>query len=182
MSITIRLAENNDIPHIAELIPLSARKLQATYYSSAQIEGALGTVFAVDSQLIIDGTYFVAEASGQIVGCGGWSQRHTLFGGDSAKADSQDLLLDPTQDPARIRAFFVHPDWSRRGIGTRIMQACEDAAIQAGFKAIELVATLAGEALYTAFAYSAIARFEIPLPNDMQMPVVRMTKSLTASI
>ncbi len=124
MSITIHLAQNSDIPHIAELIPLSARKLQATYYSSAQIEGALGTVFAVDSQLITDGTYFVAEAGGQIVGCGGWSQRNTLFGGDRSLADSQDILLNPTQEPARIRAFFVHPDWSRRGIGTMIMKTC----------------------------------------------------------
>ena len=192
MSVTIRLAQNSDIPHIAELIPLSARKLQATYYSSAQIEGALGTVFAVDSQLIIDGTYFVAEACGQIVGCGGWSQRNALFGGDRSLADSQDILLDPTQEEsARIRAFFVHPDWSRRGIGTRIMQTCEDAAIQAGFKKIELVATLAGEPLYTAFDYHAIplcgqrfaiARFEIPLSNGIQLPVVRMKKNLKALI
>jgi len=183
MSITIRLAQNSDIPHIAELIPLSARKLQATYYSSAQIEGALGTVFAVDSQLIIDGTYFVAEACGQIVGCGGWSQRNALFGGDRSLADSQDILLDPTQEEsARIRAFFVHPDWSRRGIGTRIMQTCENAIIESGFKAIELVATLAGEPLYAAFDYHAIARFDIPLSNGMQLPVVRMTKNLKALI
>ncbi len=181
MSITIRLAQNIDIPHITDLIPLSVRKLQAKYYSSSQIEGALGTIFAVDSQLIIDGTYFVAEAGEQIVGCGGWSQRHTLFGGDRSLADSQDLLLDPTQAPARIRNFFIHPDWSRRGIGTRILQASEDAAIQAGFNTFELVATLAGEPLYMAFAYHAIARFEISLPNDMKLPVVRMTKNLTIS-
>ncbi len=118
------MAQNSDIPYIAELIPLSARKLQATNYSSAQIEGALGTVFAVDSQLITDGTYFVAKAGGQIVGCGGWSQRNTLFG-DGALADSQYILLDPIQEEsARIRAFFVHPNWSRRGIGTRMMQTC----------------------------------------------------------
>ena len=181
MFIKIRLAQISDIPHISELILLSARKLQATYYSSAQIEGALGTVFAVDSQLIIDGTYFVAESEsgGQIVGCGGWSQRSTLFGGDNAKEDSQDFLLNPNEDSARIRAFFVHPDWSRRGIGRGMMQACEAAAQRAGFNTFELVATLAGEPLYAAFAYHAHSRFEISLPNGRSLPVVRMTKNLT---
>jgi len=157
MTITIRLAQNRDIRLLEELLPLSARNLQTAYYSSAQIEGALGTVFGVDSQLILDGTYFVAEASDQqIVGCGGWSKRNTLFGSDRAKVASVDELLDPAQAPARIRAFFVHPNWSRRGIGSRIMLSCENAAIQAGFSDIELVATFAGEPLYAKNAYQAI--------------------------
>ncbi len=180
MTLRIRLAQTSDIPRLEELIPLSARRLQAAYYSSEQIEGALGTVFGVDSQLILDGTYFVAEEGGQIVGCGGWSKRNTLFGSDGGKANSEDVLLNPARDPARIRAFFVHPDWSRRGIGSRIIQACEDAAIQARFSTIELVATLAGEPLYAAFAYKAIERFEISLPNGMLLPVVRMAKNLKA--
>lgn len=178
MTITLRLAQDRDIPQLEELIPLSARNLQAAYYSSAQIEGALGKVFGVDSQLILDGTYFVAEANEQIVGCGGWSKRNTLFGSDLAKVASVDELLDPAQAPARIRAFFVHPSWSRRGIGSQIMQACENAAIQAGFNAIELVATLAGEPLYAKNAYQVVTRFELPLPNGLFLPVVRMSKNL----
>jgi len=178
VTITLRLAQNCDIPELEELIPLSARNLQTAYYSPAQIEGALGTIFGVDSQLILDGTYFVAEVNEQIVGCGGWSKRNTLFGSDQAKVASVKRLLDPRQDPARIRAFFVHPDWSRRGIGSQIMQVCENAAVQAGFNAIELVATLAGEPLYSAFGYRVIKRFEVPLPNGLFLPVVGMIKKL----
>lgn len=178
MTITLRLAQDSDIPLLEELIPLSARNLQAVYYSSAQIEGALGTVFGIDTQLILDGTYFVAEVNEQIVGCGGWSKRNTLFGSDRAKVASVDELLDPRKAPARIRAFFVHPNWSRRGIGKRMVQVSENAAIHAGFRVIELVATLAGEPLYSAFGYRAIKRFELPLPNGLFLPVVQMIKNL----
>ena len=155
--------------------------MPAGYYSSEQIEGALGIVFGVDSQLIQDQTYFVAQNNHQIVGCGGWSKRKTLYGGDSGKNNHEDSLLNPDSDSAKIRAFFVHPAWARRGIGSQIMQACELAAGRAGFKDVEIIATLAGEPLYTKFGYQAIELFEIPLPNSQFLPVVRMFKSFARS-
>jgi GNAT superfamily N-acetyltransferase len=192
-SINLRLACLEDIPALAALIPVSARSLQASYYTPAQIEGALGTVFGVDSQLIQDGTYFIAESENQIVGCGGWSKRKTLYGGDSrtvreasacaerlrqrGKNIEEDRLLDPSIDAAKIRAFFVHPAWARRGIGSEIMSRCEMAALDDGFKAIEIIATLAGEPLYQSFGYHLIDRFEIALPNNNVLPVIRMFKN-----
>src|ERR1700690_1792365 len=109
-ALSIRLASAGDIPTLEVLIPLSVRGLQAPFYSPAQMEAALGPVFGVDRQLIGDGTYFVVEDAGQIVGCGGWSRRLAVFGGDRAHAGA-DATLDPARDPARIRAFFVHPGW-----------------------------------------------------------------------
>jgi hypothetical protein len=116
MQIQIRLAHLKDIPALENLIPESARTLQANYYTPAQIEEALGTVFGVETQLIQDQTYFIAENAGQIVGCGGWSKRKTLYGGDQSKTGECDQLLDPNFDPAKIRAFFIHPAWARKGI------------------------------------------------------------------
>jgi GNAT superfamily N-acetyltransferase len=157
---------------------LSARTLQAGDYSPAQIEAAFGPVFGVDRQLIADGTYFVVETNGGIVACGGWSRRKTLFGGDSGRAPGSASLLDPARDAARIRAFFVHPDFARRGAGRLMMTACETAICEAGFTDVEIVATLAGEPLYAAFGYLVSERFEIPLQEDLTLPVVRMRKQL----
>ncbi len=128
----IRTAAFEDVPAISALIDSSVRSLQAEDYSPAQIEGALNSVFGVDSTLISDGTYFVAEADGAIVGCGGWSKRRTLFGGDQSP-DREDSSLDPACDRANIRAFFVHPAWARKGIGSGILAACEEAAVKSGF-------------------------------------------------
>jgi GNAT superfamily N-acetyltransferase len=171
----LRVATLADVPALQELIPLSARTLQAPYYTPSQIEGALGTVFGVDTQLIADGTYFIVEESSALAGCGGWSKRRTLFGGD-AMARREDSLLDPQMDAARVRAFFVHPAHARRGIGRLLMEACEAAATAAGFKKIEIVATLAGEPLYRQFGYEVTERFEIPLENGERLPAVRMRK------
>jgi GNAT superfamily N-acetyltransferase len=179
MSIVLRVAHASDIPELEVLIPLSTRVLQAPYYSTRQLDGALGTVFGVDSQLIADGSYFVAEEGGRIVGCGGWSQRQTLFGGDHGKSPAGDGLLDPACDPARIRAFFVHPEWPRRGIGRMLIQACEAAARQAGFRSMELVATLAGERLYAACGYRTLETLEIPLVNGLTLPTLKMYRQLT---
>lgn len=170
-----RLATEQDVPALEILIPLSVRQLQAAYYSSAQMDAALGPVFGVDRQLIADGTYFVTEHETQITGCGGWSRRKSLFGADTVRR-GQDAELDPRRDPARIRAFFVHPDWARRGIGRSILIACERAIREARFRSIELVATLAGEPLYAAFGYVAAERYDIPLSNGLGLPAVRMTK------
>jgi N-acetylglutamate synthase-like GNAT family acetyltransferase len=131
----------------------------------------------VDRQLIRDGTYFVVEDAGQIVGCGGWGRRKTLFGGDRGRVGA-DEQLDPKTDPARIRAFFIHPAWARHGIGRAILESCERAATKAGFQTAELVATLAGEPFYSAFGYSVIERYETPMTEALSLPVVRMAKNL----
>ncbi len=172
---TVRLAQASDIPALEVLIPLSARQLQVAHYSSEQIEGAIGTVFGVDSQLIADGTYYVAEKDGRIVGCGGWSRRKTTYGSDKAKK-GPDPLRDPTREPAMIRAFFVHPEFARQGIATRFLTACEQAAYAAGFTTLDIVATLPGEPFYAAFGYAVTEKIEIPLPNGAAMPARRMTK------
>ena len=179
MDTQIRLASLEDIAALECLIPESARALQANYYTPEQIEGALGTVFGVDSQLIQDGTYFIAENTNQIVGCGGWSQRKTLYGGDRGKKAEEDELLDPSIDPAKIRAFFIHPAWARKGIGSQIMKQCEARALEAGFQTIEIIATLAGEPLYSRFGYHVNQQFEISLPNKSFLPVVRMVKNFS---
>ena len=171
----LRLATMEDIPALEQLIPASVFALQASYYSTAQMEAALGPVFGVDAQLIQDGTYFVVEQDGQIVGCGGWSQRRAVFGGDRHRVVEDDTL-DPYLDPARIRAFFVRPGWERRGIGKMILSACESALTVAGFRRAVMVATLAGEPLYAVSGYSVEERYEVPLANGLTLPVVRMAK------
>ena len=175
MDLTIRPATPPDTSTLASLIAESVRLLQRDHYSVKQMEGALGTVFGVDTRLIHDGTYFVAEVDSEIVGCGGWSRRKTLFGSDHVPA-KDDTWLDPLSDAARIRAFFVRPAWARRGIGSKILQACEAAALAQGFNRLELVATLPGEPLYRAHGYRAVESFEVPLPNGAVLPVVRMSK------
>lgn len=170
------MARKDDIPALEALIPVSVRALQVAHYSAAQMEAALGPVFGVDKQLIRDGTYFVVERDGQIVGCGGWSKRKSLYGGDDGRAE-EDARLDPKHDAARVRAFFVHPAWARRGIGRSIMIACEQAIRAEDFRTVDIVATLAGEPLYAAFGYAVVERFEIAMAGGLSLPGVRMTKS-----
>lgn len=172
-----RLATEHDIPALEALIPISVRALQAPYYSPAQMEAALGPIFGVDRQLIRDGTYFVIERDRAIIGCGGWSRRRSLYGSDNGRA-GEDQLLDPKRDAARIRAFFVHPAWARCGIGCSIMIACEQAIKVAGFRTVDIVATLPGEPLYAKFGYDVIERYEIPMTGGLSLPVVRMSKQL----
>src|SRR5947209_10158461 len=188
--IRLRLAEPGDVPVLRELIEASVRGLQVEDYTSAQIEGALQTVFGVDSRLIADGTYIVAEArSGPgegtqdmnaraewtIVGCGGWSKRKTLYGSDHWSG-REDALLDPQRDAAKIRAFFIHPDWARQGVGSMILRACEDAAKSAGFTRFEMGATLTGAKLFGAKGYVAVKPISIPLANGESLPVIHMEK------
>lgn len=174
---SIRLAREADIPAMERLIPVSVRALQASFYSPAQMEAALGPVFGVDRQLISDETYYVVEDGEQMIGCGGWSRRRAVFGGDRERV-GEDAALDPAHDPARIRAFFVHPDWARRGLGRLLLAQCEAAIRAAGFRHAVLVATLVGERLYAAFGYAVIERYEVPLSNGLTLPVVRMEKRL----
>ena len=177
----LRLAREADVSALEALIPLSVRALQSPYYSQAQMDAALGPVFGVDRQLIRDGTYFIAEQDGAIVGCGGWSRRRSLYGGDSGR-EREDGLLDPPRDAARVRAFFVHPDWARRGIGRSIMVACEQAILESGFRTVDIVATLAGEPLYASFGYAVLERYEIAMVSGLSLPVVRMTKSMERGV
>jgi len=178
MNISLRQAVPTDIPALRVLIDASVRGLQAADYTPAQIEGALQTVYGVDSQLIADGTYFVVETEAVIVGCGGWSKRKTLFGGDRWTG-REDSLLNPEQDAAKIRAFFVHPDWVRRGIGSMILAACENAASAAGFTRFEMGATLTGVPLYRARGYVALENLTAPLRNGESLVVVRMEKRMS---
>jgi GNAT superfamily N-acetyltransferase len=172
-----RLAMETDVEAIESLIPLSVRALHAPYYSPAQLDAALGPVFGVDRQLIRDGTYFVVEREGVVIGCGGWSRRRAVFGGDRERA-GESALIDPRTDPARIRAFFVYPDWARRGIGSAILAECEEAIRAAGFTRATMVATLAGEPFYARFGYGVDARYGVPLRGGLTLPVVSMSRSL----
>jgi len=173
----IRAATFDDVPALERLIDESVRGLSAGYYSPQQIESSLAHVFGVDTQLVADGTYFVVEVDGQIAGCGGWSRRRTLYGGDKMKG-AEDDLLDPRAEPSRIRAFFVHPDFARRGIGRMLLEACEKAASEAGFTALELAATLPGEPLYAACGFHVIERIEATLPDGVTVPIARMGKGI----
>ncbi|MCR6660586.1 MAG: GNAT family N-acetyltransferase [Asticcacaulis sp.] len=177
MSFTLRPAAMADIPVLKNLIAESVMTLQAEDYSEAQRRAALGTVFGVDTQLIIDQTYFVIEADGEIVACGGWSFRKTLYGAD-ALAGREDNRLDPAADAARIRAFFVRPGWTRRGLGAQILKACEAAAEAAGFRRFELGATLTGIPLYRAYGYEPIETTEAQMKEGLTLPIVRMGKAL----
>ncbi|HKV62466.1 MAG TPA: GNAT family N-acetyltransferase [Candidatus Acidoferrum sp.] len=172
----LRLAVTEDIPVLRQLIEASVRGLQTQDYTPAQIEGALKSVFGVDSQLIADGTYIVAETESTIVGCGGWSKRKTLYGSDHWTG-REDSLLDPTRDAAKIRAFFIHPDWARRGVGTLILKACEDVARAAGFTRYEMGATLTGAKLFAVKGYIAVKPISIQLVNGESLPVIHMEKS-----
>jgi N-acetylglutamate synthase-like GNAT family acetyltransferase len=177
----IRLATEADVPALRELIDASVRGLQTEDYSPTQIDHALQTVFGVDSQLIADGTYFLAEPrakdSGELViaGCGGWSRRKKLHGGD-AWTEQRKELLDPAVDAAKIRAFFISPAFARMGVGTRILQACEAAAIAAGFRRLEMSATLTGVKLFSARGYVEIERMVLDIGSGETLPVMRMEK------
>ena len=176
--IKVRLATTDDIPALQNLINESVRALSVGYYTPTQIEAALKHVFGVDTQLISDKTYYVAETGAETVGAGGWSKRNTLFGGDQAKSKEPDELLIPGQQPARLRAFYVHPHWARRGIGGMITAQCEAAARAAGFTRLELIATLPGQPLYEANGYRVVSPFDIPLPDGSSLPAFRMAKDL----
>jgi len=207
MNMHIRVATPQDVPVLQDLIDASVRGLQTGDYTAAQIDGALRTVFGVDSQLIVDGTYLVAEASQgedsgsangvigasdhgsagfaltqpgvavlpRIAGCGGWSKRKTLFGGDRWTG-REDSLLDPEHDAAKIRAFFIHPAWARRGVGTLILDACERGARAAGFRRYEMGATLTGAKLFGVKGYVEVRRIGVPLDNGESLPVIHMEK------
>ena len=174
----LRVATYDDIPAIEQLIEASVNGLQAADYSLEQRAAALGSVFGVDRSLIHDGTYFVIEdAAGGLLACGGWSRRRTLYGSDNV-AGKDDAFLDPAVDAARIRAFFVHPAAARRGLGSRLLAAGEQAARNAGFTRLELGATLTGIPFYERHGFQAMEPNEVPLPNGATLSIVKMSKAL----
>jgi GNAT superfamily N-acetyltransferase len=173
----LRTAMAEDVTAIRELIDASVRGLQTGDYSPAQIDGALATVFTVDSRLIADGTYFVAfDESGELAGCGGWSFRKTLYGGDHQMEKIAPERLDPAVDAAKVRAIFVHPKFARMGLGSLILEAAENAAVAAGFKSFEMGSTLTGVPLYMLKGYQEVARVLAPVGGGEEIEVVRMVK------
>jgi N-acetylglutamate synthase-like GNAT family acetyltransferase len=181
MSYSIRKATLADRPAMEQLITASARGLSRADYSEQQIEGAIKTVFGVDTNLILDGTYFVADNEGELIGCGGWSRRRTLFGGDQyATRDAAEL--DPQTEPAKIRAFFIHPDHARKGIARAILARCEAEAKSAGFQSLELMSTLPGIKLYRACGYEELDRVELEVGEGLTIGLAPMRKCLSPEV
>jgi len=179
MGFHLRVATMRDVGAIRELIMASVRGLQVPDYSEAQREGALATVFSVDSQLIADGTYFVATADGgELAGCGGWSYRKTLYGGDHQVEEIVPVRLDPNVDAAKIRAIFVHPEFARMGLGSLILEAAESAAVAGGFRRFEMGSTLTGVALYMLNGYREVGKFRVPVGGGQMIVVARMVKEV----
>lgn len=175
----VRVALRDDIPALQQLIRVSVRGLNADRYTPDQLDAALDAIFGVDSQLIDDGTYYVIDGDTVPAAAGGWSGRRTLFGGDQAKT-ADDARLDPRSEPARIRAFFVHPDWARRGLARRRYHTCDCAAHAAGFRRFELMATLPGEPFYHALGFEVAERVVVPLGSGVHVPFTRMTRDIAA--
>lgn len=166
-----------ELAELRALMAASIRQLVGAYLDAARVE-ASHEIMGIDTQLIEDGTYFVVECEGRIAGCGGWSRRATMFGGDhSVGRDARPL--DPATEPARVRAMYTHPDFARRGVGRLVLSLCEAAAAGEGFRSLELVATVAGEPLYLAYGFSILERIEVPTSKAVTVPCALMAKSIT---
>jgi GNAT superfamily N-acetyltransferase len=179
-SFTHRLATPADLPELRSLMTLAIRELVGAYLDSAGVEASF-EVMGVDTQLVDDGTYFVVEEGDGIVGCGGWSRRATLFGGDHT-AGRNARLLDPTVEPARVRAMYTHPRAARRGVGRLVLSLCEAAIAREGFTSMELAATVAGEPLYLAYGFVVVERFEAQTTKGVKVPLARMRRAVTSVI
>lgn len=176
MSLNLRPASPEDLPALRELMNAAIGELLTPFLPPDEVAASF-EIMGLDSQLVADGTYFVVEHDGALAGCGGWSRRATLFGGDhSAGRDA--ALLDPARDAARVRAMYTHPDHVRKGVGRLILDACEAAAAGEGFTRCEMAATLAGEPLYRACGYQEIERFSASTSRGVEVPLVRMGKAL----
>lgn len=178
MSFTIRKATLDDQAEVERLIAESVRGLSRENYDERQIELSIKSVFGVDTELILDETYFAAETDGEIVGCGGWSKRKTLYGASVYLESRDSNLLNPKLDAAKIRAFFIHPDWARKGIGTAILEACEREAKTFGFQSCEMMSTLPGVKLYAVCGYAGDERVGIDVGEGVEIICVKMRKNL----
>ena len=176
MKFEIREARGSDTESIAKLIAESVQGLAVGFYDNRQIELSIRSVFGIDYQLIEHGTYFVAESDGQIIGCGGWSKRKTLFGASDYSDSRDSRVLEPEVEAAKIRAFFIHPSAARKGIGKAILQRCEDEASAAGFRKAEMMATLPGVPLYAACGYEKAESVSIPVGEGLEIECIRMCK------
>ncbi len=174
---THRIATLDDLEALHALMVRSIAQNQRGFLTPAQV-AASDKVMGLDSQLVRDGTYFLIECGHRIAGCGGWSFRATLYGGDDSVVAREPARLDPATDAAKVRAMYTDPDFTRRGIGSRILTLCEDAARQAGFKRVELMGTAAGVPLYCAQGYTASAEQELVCVGDVEIPLLRMEKHL----
>lgn len=174
---THRLATETDLPAIKALMDVAIAEHLKAFLDPAQVELSK-SIMGLDTQLIADRTYFLVEEDGRLAGCGGWSRRATLYGGDHSTAQRNAALLDMARDAARIRAMYTHPDFARRGVGRLILELCENAARTAGFRAVELMATMSGEPLYRACGYQEIQRITAATRDGVDVPGVRMGKAL----
>lgn len=173
----LRAATRSDVSAIGALMRQSVLDVFPLFHDERETAAAARYLTEPDTVLIDDGTYFVHEAGGQIVACGGWSKRDKLYTGSGA-APADDRLLDPATEPARVRAMFVHGDWTRRGLGRAILAACEQAARADGFSTLVLMATMPGEPLYRSFGFRELNRTLVPLPNGVVLDGVSMEYSL----
>jgi GNAT superfamily N-acetyltransferase len=173
----LRVATLGDVFELGRLIEASVRGLSVSYYSASQVASALKHIFGPDTALIGDRTYYVLDTAKELIAAGGWSKRRTLYGGDQMKT-AEDPLLNPAVEPARIRAFFVHPGWARQGLGRRLFERCLEDAEAAGFSQLELMATLPGEPLYRALGFTELQRLTVSLPDHVELPVVRMGRAI----
>jgi GNAT superfamily N-acetyltransferase len=176
----LRIATVADEAGVQALMTESAAVLFPRYYDEQQSASAVRYVAEVDRALLADGTYYVIEAGGEPVACGGWSRRDKLYTG-SGEAAGDERLLDPATEPARVRAMFVRADWTRRGLGRRILEACEEAARAEGFRRLALGSTLSGLALYEAYGFRRIEDFEVTLPDGVMVEAVSMEKPISGS-
>jgi len=175
MTLTHRPANREDLDALRALMEAAIAELQKPFLNEQQVASSR-TIMGLDTQLIEDGTYFVVENDGELAGCGGWSRRATLYGGDQTPGRDA-ALLDPSKDAARVRAMYTHPLHVRKGVGRLILSLCEDAARREGFSRVELMATMAGEPLYRACGYEAVERIEDDR-GGAPVPMLRMTKAL----
>jgi GNAT superfamily N-acetyltransferase len=174
---TLRIARLEDAPAVEALMQASGAALFPRSYSERQSESAVRYVAQIDSTLLTDGTFFVLETEGELVGCGGWSRRHRLYTGSGESTDDG-RLLDPATEPAKVRAMFVRADWTRRGLGRRILEACEAAARREGFRRLALLATLPGLPLYQAYGFEAQETVEVALEDGVRLECVAMEKPI----
>jgi GNAT superfamily N-acetyltransferase len=174
---THRIARIGDLEALRETMRRSIETLQDSFLTPEQVR-ASHKVMGLDTQLIKDGTYFVVECGGRVAGCGGWSWRSTLYGGDLSVVTREPRALDPASEPARIRAMYTDPDFVRRGVGRLVLQLCEEAASKAGFKRATMMATMAGVPLYSACGYSAVEAPTVAQIDGVEVPLVRMEKDL----
>jgi GNAT superfamily N-acetyltransferase len=176
----LRLATPADASRVQRLMKESVAGLFPHYYDEQQSASAVRYVAEVDRALLDDGTYFVLEHGGEFVGCGGWSRRERLYTG-SGESQDDSRLLDPATEPAKVRAMFVRPDWTRRGLGRRIIDACEAAAAREGFRRLTLLATLPGVPLYLACGFEPLAESDVPLTDGVPLRCVAMAKPISAA-